>query len=87
MTSTLGAKLAPKIPPFFSEVVYSRREADKFYWSNITANVDLKKRALPFSDKLEPTFVPVVEAYKQRLNIIAAQQHAAMKGAQRSPKK
>ena len=66
MTSTLGAKLAPKIPPFFSEVVFSRREADQFYWSNITPNVDLKKRALPFSDKLVPTFVPVVEAYTAR---------------------
>jgi hypothetical protein len=66
MTSTLGAKLAPKIPPFFSEVVYSRREADQFFWSNITPNVDLKKRALPFGDKLPPSFVPVVEAYNAR---------------------
>lgn len=74
MTSTLGAKLAPKIPPFFSEVVFSRREANQFFWSNITPNVDLKKRALDFSDKLVPTFVPVVEAYNTRTR-------TAMKGA------
>jgi hypothetical protein len=67
MTSTLGSKLAPKIPAYFSEVILSRREGEQFFWSNTTHNTDLKKRALPFGDKHIPNFVPIVEAYKKRL--------------------
>lgn len=67
MASTLGKKLAPRLPRFFSEVVLSTRDGVKFGWSTTTTNVDLKPRALPLSDKLEPNFKPVVDAYKKRL--------------------
>lgn len=67
MASTLGRKLAPKIPQFFSEVIYAQRRKDnKFTWSTIDNNVDLKNRALPVSDSLAPDFGPVVEAYQRR---------------------
>lgn len=67
MTSTLGKKLAPKIPQNFSEVIYATKTKDKkFNWSTIDNNIDLKNRALPVSDTLPPTFVPVVEAYRRR---------------------
>lgn len=67
MASTLGKKLAPRLPRFFSEVVLSTRDGVKFGWSTAQIGVDLKPRALPLSDKLEPSFKPVVEAYKKRL--------------------
>ncbi len=70
MVSTIGAKLAPKIPPFFSEVVRSQRTVDKgvpqFLWSTLDDSMDLKNRALPFSNKLAANFVPVIEAYRRR---------------------
>jgi len=67
MASTLGRKLAPKIPQNFSEVIYATRSKDKsFNWSTIDNSIDLKNRALPVSDKLPPTFVPVVQAYNRR---------------------
>jgi hypothetical protein len=69
MTSTLGSKLAPKIPTYFSEVILSRREGEQFFWSNTAFNVDLKKRALPFGDKHIPSFVPIVEAHKRRVSL------------------
>lgn len=62
----LGKKMAPKLPRFFSEVIHSRREGDKYYWSNITPNYELKRRVLPFGDKLEPHFRPIVEAWRKR---------------------
>lgn len=65
--SALGRKLGPKIPRFFSETVMAYRDGDKFYWSTTAVGVDLKNRALPLSNKLEPTFRPVVEAYRRRL--------------------
>jgi hypothetical protein len=69
MVSTLGRKLAPKIPRFFSEVIYSKRGAkpgDPFLWSNADPTIALKNRGLPISDKLEPSFVPLVRAYEER---------------------
>jgi hypothetical protein len=75
MTSTLGRKLAPKIPRFFSEVVYAQRTTaePKFRWSTIDANADLKNRVLPVSNILAPSFIPVVEGHKKRLKLAAGQ--------------
>jgi hypothetical protein len=74
MVSTLGKKLAPQLPKFFSEVVLAEAipEGDikKFLWSTNTPNVDLKNRSLPVSSKLRPSFEPVVVAYKTRLEMI-----------------
>lgn len=69
MTSTLGRKLAPKIPRFFSEVVYALRttEAPQFRWSTIDRNADLKNRTLPVGDKLDPDFAAVVAGHKKRV--------------------
>lgn len=71
MVSTLGSKLAPKIPPFFSEVVRTYREVDakgvpSFRWSTLASDQDLKNRALPISANLVPSFVQIVDAYKRR---------------------
>jgi AAA domain len=54
--STLGRKLAPRIPPIFDEVVLARRNGTTFQWSTAAANVDLKSRRLPISDDLKPDF-------------------------------
>lgn len=69
MTSTLGRKLAPKIPRFFGEVIYATRttEEPKFRWSTIDRNADLKNRVLPVSSTLPPDFAPVVAGHKSRL--------------------
>ena len=73
MTSTLGRKLAPKIPRFFSEVVYAQRGGTPpFRWSTIDASADLKNRVLPVSNTLLPSFVPVVEGHRNRLKLIEA---------------
>lgn len=76
MVSTLGAKLAPKIPAFFSEVVRTYREVDPkgnaaFRWSTLASDQDLKNRALPISSQLAPSFVQIVDAYKRRKTLAA----------------
>lgn len=77
MASTLGRKLAPTLPRFFSEVVLSeaRIEGGKktFSWSTLATNFDLKNRSLPISNNLQPTFQPVIEAYKKRLEFMSKQ--------------
>ena len=72
MVSTLGRKLAPKIPRYFGEVIYATRTVNKeqkyeFNWSTVDNTIDLKNRALPVSSRLRPDFGQVVDAYKRRL--------------------
>lgn len=74
MTSTLGRKLAPKIPRFFGEVVYAVRtiganNQPTFTWSTVDRNADLKNRVLPVSSALAPDFKQVVEGHKQRVKL------------------
>ena len=73
MTSTLGRKLAPKIPRFFSEVVLTSTEGGKYYWNTTSANIDLKHRALPLGQKLNPSFAPIIAAYNQRIAYLKGQ--------------
>lgn len=60
MVSTLGRRLAPKIPKMFDEVVLCRRQGSNFYWSSIDNGVDLKVRRLPFRDDIVPDFAPLL---------------------------
>ena len=75
MASTLGRKLAPTIPRFFSEVILAKRVAEgdneQFLWSNTEPNHDLKRRSLAPSSKLPPSFAPIVEAYKKRVEMVS----------------
>lgn len=64
MTSTLGKKLAPRIPRFFHEVILAQRTGEEFSWSNADPAVDLKNKLLPLNGKLPASMVPLVEAWK-----------------------
>lgn len=66
MASTLGKKLAPRLPRFFSDVIHARRDGDKFSWSTATFNVDLKARNVPIGENLSPSFVPLLSAWEAR---------------------
>lgn len=74
MVSTIGAKLAPQIPKFFSEVIKAQRTMDskggaEFTWSTVASDMDLKNRALPVSAKLPPDFGLIVAAHNRRKNM------------------
>lgn len=66
MASTLGRKLAPRLPRFFDDVIHCKRDGDKFTWSTASLNVDLKARNLPIREGLAPSFVQIVEAWKRK---------------------
>jgi AAA domain len=68
--STLGRKLAPKIPRFFSEVIRARKDAaGKFLWATMDSEADLKNRALPSGNNLAQDFGPIIDAYRRRAQI------------------
>lgn len=66
MASTLGKKLAPRLPRFFSDVIHCKRDGANFSWSTATSNVDLKARNVPISDKLPTSFVPLIKTWRER---------------------
>lgn len=74
MPGTLGKKLAPKLPRYFSDVVLARRIGDKFTWSTTAFGVDLKARNLPFSDEIAPSAVQIIANWKLHGGIIEVPQ-------------
>lgn len=72
MAGTLGRKLAPKIPRYFSDVIYVKRVGTNFSWSTVEMGADLKARNLPYAADLKPSFVPVINEWKKRGGIIEA---------------
>lgn len=67
MASTLGKKLAPKVGRFFSDIIMSRREGEKFEWSTGAFNVDLKARNVPISDHIPPSYAPIIRKWHARI--------------------
>lgn len=59
---TVGNKLAPRLTKdLFSEIVYTRRDdRNRFWWSTVENNMDLKARKLPFSEAIEPSFEQIL---------------------------
>lgn len=70
----LGRKLAPDLPRYFNDVILTVRNGEKFQWSTATANADLKATTCALSDKLEPSFLPLVREWQKRGGIIESQQ-------------
>ena len=76
--STLGAKLAPKIPPWFTSVVLAKKLEDKFFWSTAETGVETKNGDLPLSRELEPSFEPLIAAYQSRGASLKEIEHAPL---------
>lgn len=66
MVSALGAKLAPKLPPMFSDVILTVREGNKFSWDTGSAMADVKTRNLKIAQGLPASFKDVISKWKSR---------------------
>ena len=67
MAGSLGRKLSPKLPRFFSDVIIAKRDGTKFTWSTAQPNTDLKARNLIIGENILPTFKPIVEKWHKRI--------------------
>lgn len=65
MVSTVGRKLAPKLPRVFSEVVYAKVDNGKYLWSTDDSKVITKNRALP-RGVFPADFKVLVDIYEKR---------------------
>lgn len=70
LPSALGQKLPPLVGRFFSDIIFTSVEGDKFVWSTSYANIDPKTRNLPIAKSLPPTFVPIIENWKKQGGVI-----------------
>ena len=66
MMMSLGEKLTPKIPLWFSDVILTVREGAKFSWDTANALADLKTRNLPIQAGLQPDFRAIIDKWKKR---------------------
>lgn len=67
MVSTLGKALPPKIPSIFSDVILAVREGEKWSWDTATGTADLKTRNLPIKAGQTPSFLPILNKWKNRV--------------------
>lgn len=66
MAATLGRKLAPRLPRFFSDVVLADKQGAKFTWSTAAVGADLKARNLPIADGLPPDFAQIITSWQKQ---------------------
>lgn len=66
MVKTLGKKLAPEIPLFFTDVIMAKHTPDGYSWSTVEYNCDLVGRNIEQGAKLPPTFVPLIKNWRKK---------------------
>jgi hypothetical protein len=66
MISTIGRKLAPKIPKLFSDVIHAKRNDVKFSWSTVTPNTALKARNIPWAENQPASFEPLIANWRKK---------------------
>jgi hypothetical protein len=69
MIKAIGKALATEIPTLFSEMIYTTREADKFFWDTAAYGVDTKTRSLGIRSKIEPNFASIFDVWKVRAGL------------------
>lgn len=66
MIKAIGKALATEIPTLFSDSIYTLRDGDKFFWDTAAYGVDTKTRSLGYRSKIEPSFIPLFNTWKER---------------------
>jgi hypothetical protein len=66
MTKAPGQAISGDIPPLFSDVILTVREADRFYWDTASTLADLKTRNLPIAGKQPPNFATIFDKWLRR---------------------
>ena len=70
MIKAIGKALATEIPTLFSDVIYTTREVDKFYWDTAAYGVDTKTRSLGYRSKISPDFGQIFDVWAKRAGVM-----------------
>lgn len=63
---TVGTAIQPEIPPLFSDMIYTVREGDQFYWDTAAYGVVTKTRSLGYRSKIPPNFAQIMDLWIKR---------------------
>lgn len=63
---TVGTAIQPEIPPLFSDMIYTVREGDQFYWDTAAYGVVTKTRSLGYRSKIKPDFAQIMDLWVKR---------------------
>lgn len=66
MIKAIGKALATEIPTLFSDIIYTTRDADKFFWDTAAYGVDTKTRSLGYRSKILPDFAQIFNVWMKR---------------------
>lgn len=69
MLSAPGKAITAQLPQPFSDVIYTVREGDKFYWDTANSQADVKTRNLPIQSKLPADFSTIVNKWSARMKL------------------
>lgn len=67
MVNGLGNKAPQEIPKNFTDCILAKRDADAFSWSTVEVGTETKATTLKFGSKLQPSFVPLINTWRERL--------------------
>ena len=71
MIKAIGKALATEIPTLFSDIIYTTREGDKFWWDTAAYGVDTKTRSLGYRSKITPDFALIMDVWAKRAGGVA----------------
>jgi len=71
MIKAIGKALATEIPTLFSDIIYTTREGDKFFWDTAAYGVDTKTRSLGYRAKISPDFAQLMDVWAKRAGGVA----------------
>jgi hypothetical protein len=66
MIKAIGKALATEIPTLFSDLIYTVRDGDKFFWDTAAYGVDCKTRSLGYRSKIIPDFASIMDVWLKR---------------------
>ena len=69
MIKAIGKALATEIPTLFSDIIYTVRDADKFFWDTAAYGVDTKTRSLGYRAKITPDFGQIFDVWAKRAGV------------------
>lgn len=67
MVNALGRKAPQELPKNFTDCILAKREGNEYSWSTADLNVETKATTLKPGGKYPPTFVPLIETWRQRV--------------------
>lgn len=68
MVNAIGKKAPQEIGKDFTDIIYAKREANDYLWSVADLGVDTKATSLKVGGKYPPTFVPLINTWRQRVS-------------------